>query len=141
MKVIIDDKLAVASLEDRGWDYGPNHWMKKMYNLRSYNGWRVVDCRNVLKDEPGNSLDTYLNLIFQGSDFIKMYGKVVVGCHAGISRSPAIAAGILCHSFGYPLQDAIDLVKEKNSITLIEPTHLKALEKLYGGRHGYFGLL
>lgn len=131
MKIIIEDKLAVSALEDLGWDYGPTHWMQKIYKLSSLYGWRVVDCRNTLRDEPGNSLDTYLQLISRGGDFIKMYGKVLVGCHAGISRSPAIAAGILCYYFGYPLDDALDLIHKKVKFDLIEPTHLNALKKLF----------
>lgn len=131
MKIILDDILAVTALEDLGWQYYPTNWMKKIYKLRSYDGWRVVDCRNDLKDESGNALETYLQLISKGADFIKMYGKAVVGCHAGISRSPAIAAGILMYKFGFPYYEALDLVHKKVKTDLIEQAHLNALKKLF----------
>ncbi len=48
----------------------------------------------------------------------------------GISRSNAIAAGILMKKYGYSCQDALDLVHEKVKIDLIAPTHLNALKEL-----------
>jgi protein-tyrosine phosphatase len=129
MKIIIDNVLATHGLEDLGWEYGDNIFSKR-YNLRSYCGWRVVDCRNDLKDESGNPLEVYEQLISKGCDFITMYGKVLIGCTVGISRSNAIAAGILMKKFGYSYQDALDLVHEKVKIDLIERAHLNALKKL-----------
>jgi hypothetical protein len=126
LKIIIDDKLATHAIEDIGWD----SIEKRYLLLGKIEGWTVLDCR-VLEDGPGNPLSLYSSLIESGCMMIDRYGKVLVGCTAGISRSNAIAAGILMKGFGYSYYDALDLVHKKVKIDLIEQAHLNALKKLF----------
>lgn len=125
MKEILHNILATHALEDRGWD-----GVEKRYLLiGKIGGWTVLDCR-VLEDGSGNSLSLYESLIDAGCLMIDRDGKVMVGCTAGISRSNAIAAGILMKKFGYSYHDALNLVHEKGKTDLIERAHLNALKKL-----------
>lgn len=125
MKEIIENVLATDGLADDGYDY-----IEERYNIMGKRfGWTVLDCR-CLEDGPGNPISLYESMIDGGCKMIDRDGKVLVGCVAGISRSNAIAAGILMKKFGYSYQDALSLVHEKVKIDLIERAHLNALRKL-----------
>lgn len=125
MKIILEDRLATHALEDLGWD----NIEKRYLLIGKIEGWSVLDCR-VLEDGPGNPLLLYESLIDSGCMMIDRDGKVLVGCTAGISRSNAIAAGILM-KMGYEYYDALDLVHKKVKTDLIEQAHLNALKKLF----------
>lgn len=125
MKVIIEDVLATDGIGELEWSK-KERWAK----IKRLDDWRVVDVRDELQDEPGNPLWLYERLINLGSHLINKYGKVLICCTTGISRSNAIAAGILMKKYGYSYQAALDLLHEKVKIDLIEPTHLNALKKL-----------
>jgi hypothetical protein len=126
LKIILDDRLATHALEDLGWDS-----IEKRYLLMGkIEGWTVLDCR-VLEDGPGNPLYLYSSLIDSGCMMIDRDGKVLVGCTAGISRSNAIAAGILMKKFKYGYYEALDLIHKKVKTDLIEQAHLNALKKLF----------
>jgi UDP-glucose 4-epimerase len=71
----------------------------------------VLDVRDLV-DGKGNDLDILRSKIRTGVQIIKNGKKVVVCCDMGISRSVAIAIGILC-STGMTFSQAIDLVRNK----------------------------
>jgi protein-tyrosine phosphatase len=140
MKQIIENVLATIGLGDMGWDYIDDIYVGPDFIFHLPNGpqsiaeqkeekWKVLDCRD-MEDGPGNPLVAYDLLISRGCQMIEDYGKVMVGCTAGISRSNAIAAGILMKKFGYSYYEALGLVHEKVETDLIERAHLNALKKL-----------
>lgn len=140
MNQIIDNVLATIGLADEGYDYMKECYAGPDFIFHLPNGpqsitdheeqrWKVLDCR-YLEDGPGNPIQAYELLITRGCDYIDKYDRVLVGCTAGISRSNAIAAGILMKKFGAKYQDALDLVHEKVKTDLIERAHLNALRKL-----------
>lgn len=140
MKVIIDGVLATDGIGDLGYDYindkynGPEFYppYQKIYlgfDEFEVDPWPVLDVRTLL-DESGNALEQYQELIEKGCQTIDEKGRVLVCCTAGISRSNAIAAGILMKNYRYSYQDALDKVHEKVKIDLIENAHLNALKEL-----------
>lgn len=131
MKHIFTNKLATHNLDDEGWDYLEDVYSGPDFIL----DWPVVDCR-MMEDGPGNPLAIYQYKIDEAIRKLDKYGKVLIGCHAGISRSNAIAAGVLMKKYKYEYQDALDLVHEKVKIDLIEPAHLSNLRKLQGWLSG-----
>lgn len=121
---IITEYLATHGIGD---EYYP-HSKGQVITGEIIDGWTILDCRDML-DEHGNPLSLYKAKIDQGIEFIKN-NKLVVCCGAGMSRSNAIAAGILMEN-GYSFDDALNLVHEKVKIDLIDSSHLKALQTLY----------
>jgi len=63
-------------------------------------------------------------------------GRVLVGCHYGVGRSPSIVMGYLC-SMGYGYEDALHLVSPKETKVVPLPrlaeTIRKTLVNLEGG--------
>ncbi len=125
MKVIFEDVLATNGISDMEWSK-KERWSK----IKRLDDWCIVDVREELQNESDNPLWLYERLINSGCYLIDKYGKVLICSTTGISRSNAIAAGILMKKYGYSYQDALDLVHEKVKIDLIAPTHLNALKKL-----------
>lgn len=96
-------------------------------------GWRLFDIRDLLYDEPKNQLGDYNLCITHASDLIRNGEKVIIGCSAGISRSNAIAIGVLMRVTGMSYDQAYDLVHEMVTQANIEPCHLSALRKISKG--------
>lgn len=120
----ITEYLATHGIGD---DYYP-HTENQLLTGQVIDGWTVLDCRDML-DGSGNPLSLYKSKIEQGLEFIKKGSRIVVCCGAGVSRSNAIAAGILMfleHSY----QDALDVIHEMVKIDLIDIAHLNALRRL-----------
>lgn len=92
-------------------------------------GYRVLDVRS-LKDEWGNSLEDYKRLIDKGISYLEKDKKLVVCCTAGISRSNAIAIGILMKKFNMSFNKAFDIVTTNVKYALIERAHINNLKKL-----------
>lgn len=93
--------------------------------------WIIVDCRTLL-DDWVNDEDEYKELIDFGCMFLENNFKVVCCCSAGQSRSSTIAIGILVQHFKMNFYDAMELVREKNSVYNAAPQHLSSIKHIYG---------
>lgn len=107
-------------------EYNPKEPMEGFINDK----YKIVDCRH-LKDESGNSLDDYRNLIRKTVEYLDEFNDVACCCMAGFSRSNAIAVGVIMNYIAMPYHIAYDKVKDKlGSKCLVEQAHLNALKKL-----------
>lgn len=129
---IIPNVLATWGAGDEGWSY-----MHDRYNLIQWKQleiggekWPVVDCRDMI-DGSGNPLWMYKKKIQAACDKIELYGKVIVCCLAGISRSNSIAAGVLMKKYNMEYIDAIGEVRDKVPYADMDQAHLNALKKLF----------
>ena len=90
----------------------------------------ILDVRDLFDDD-SNSLKDYKEKIDLAWDMIQKHGKVVVCCVAGISRSNAIALGVLVKYFNMDFYEAWEFVKSKVPIANIDPAHIEKLKKLF----------
>jgi len=111
--------------------------VKRSFNYDQVREWKILDARK-LADDGTNKLIDYARLIMIGYFYISHNNHVIVCCHAGISRSNAIAIGILTECGASPdmkpmdFYDAWALVRNKVPISNPEPCHISALSKLFG---------
>ena len=92
--------------------------------------WPVADVRD-LYDDDSNSLEDYEKMIDLAWELIQKHGRVVICCVAGISRSNAIALGVLVKYFGIDFYDAWELIKKSIPRANINPNHITKLKKLF----------
>lgn len=92
--------------------------------------WVVFDIRSLLYDEPRNTLEDYRMCIDKVCNMLKE-NKVCICCSAGMSRSNAVAIGVLMDFYEYDFDTAFNLVIDKCPIANIEPCHLIAIRKIY----------
>jgi protein-tyrosine phosphatase len=93
--------------------------------------WPVSDVRD-LDDDDSNSLEDYEKKIDLAWELIEKQGRVVICCVAGISRSNAIALGVLVKYFDMDFYDAWELVRQRVPRANINPSHISKLKKLFG---------
>lgn len=93
--------------------------------------WPVSDVRD-LDDDNSNSLEDYEKKIDLALELIEKQGRVVICCVAGISRSNAIALGVLVKYFDMDFYDAWELVRQRVPRANINPSHISKLKKLFG---------
>jgi protein-tyrosine phosphatase len=94
--------------------------------------FRIVDVRTLVDGD--NSLFEYGLKIVRVVSYLEMGEKVVICCRAGISRSNAIALGVLVHYFKIDFSRALELITSKIPICDILPPHISALCKLLNVR-------
>ncbi len=94
--------------------------------------FRIVDVRTLVDGE--NSLFEYELNIARVVSYLEMGEKVVICCRAGVSRSNAIALGVLVHYFKIDFSKALELITSKIAICDILPPHISALCKLLNVR-------
>jgi len=94
--------------------------------------FRIVDVRT-LNDGPNSLFDYELNII-RAISYLEIDEKVVICCRLGISRSNAIALGILVHHFKIDFNHAMELISSKVPISNILPPHILALQKLLSAK-------
>lgn len=79
-------------------------------------------------DTPSQDLSKYFDLVY---DFIDAYHKagrkVLVHCHAGISRSSTLLASYLMRKYKLRANEAVQLLKSKRGIVDPNPGFLKQL--------------
>lgn len=135
-KEIIPGVLATWGAGDSGWDED-----RKSYRLLKYRWnndvWHVVDLRNDLIDGSGNPLWLYKRKINEAISAIDKYGRVMICCLAGISRSNSIAAGVLMEKYKMDYIDAIGEVRDKVNYAMMDNAHLNALKELYPSKYGF----
>lgn len=89
-------------------------------------GLAVVDARSLI-DGAGNSVEKIQALIDQSVSFLIAGRKTVICCDHGMSRSNAIAAGVLSRFQKIPILSAIHLVQHSTGEMDIKPEPLKAV--------------
>ena len=94
------------------------------------NKWLIIDAR-ILSDYKVNDMQDYLALIDTWSLALSQNHRILVCCGAGISRSNAVALGVLVKHFKMDFYDAWELIKEKVPISNIDPLHIVALKKIF----------
>jgi hypothetical protein len=99
--------------------------------------WLVHDARE-LRDDGSNLLIDYAKHIFKIITTLD-FANCVICCDAGISRSNALALGVLIEHFGMDFYPASDLIREKVPIAKIDPSHIAALKKLFSVDSTIFG--
>ena len=95
--------------------------------------FRIIDVR-VLPNEDNNNnnnhLTEYILNILRVTSYLEIGEKVVICSCAGVSRSNAIALGVLVRYFKMDFYRAMDLVISKVPICNILHFHITALKKL-----------
>ena len=123
---IIKNKLAVEGI---GEDEHP--MIRGDFRIRD-DGWYQVDARTISDLGYENDIMDYETLIDRASISLSSGNKCVIVCGAGQSRSNAIALGILVHVFDMDFYDAWELIKKRVPTSLIDPSHISKLKKLFG---------
>jgi predicted protein tyrosine phosphatase len=67
----------------------------------------VLDIKDVDRDEFGYLEDRHIVGLFKNLDDIRYSDRVIVGCDAGISRSPGIATGLAIYLKDYEEYDKL----------------------------------
>jgi len=86
----------------------------------------IIDARSLVDGE-GNSLEKVSELIEQGVAALHSGRKTIICCDYGMSRSNALAAGILSKFQKIPLSLAVRLVQETTGETDMKPGPLKSV--------------
>jgi UDP-glucuronate decarboxylase len=93
--------------------------------------YTVLDVRELV-DKAGNSTDAVRAKIDEGLAVIKSGSALVVACDFGISRSNAIAAGILASWRAIDFDDALQLVLAETGETSIKLAMLESVRQALG---------
>ncbi|QJD85217.1 NAD-dependent epimerase/dehydratase family protein [Cohnella herbarum] len=105
-------------------------WIKPYLGTASYNhvqivlnespqDWNIIDVRDLV-DKSGNSPKKVKQYIDEAVDLIESGKKVVICCDYGMSRSNAVASGILSKQEEIPLDDAVRTVLKSTGETSIK---------------------
>ena len=127
---ILDNRIATAGISQFSYKVLNEglHQTNKYEN--AIDSWQILDVRDLFDDD-SNSLKDYKEKIDLAWDMIQKYGKVVICCVAGISRSNAIALGVLVKYFNMDFYEACEFVKSKVPIANIDPAHIEKLKQLF----------
>jgi len=100
--------------------------------IRNLTEMELVDVRDLV-DKAGNRPDAVKEKILAGVQCLRNGSKAVVCCDYGISRSNAVAAGILAVHNQIPFLDAVRMVQEKTGETEIKLAPLEAVRRAVEG--------
>jgi UDP-glucuronate decarboxylase len=110
-------------------------WITESLGTAAYNdvfhdqkNFQIVDVRDLV-DKRGNNSDVICKKIDEIIDFLNHGKKVVICCDHGISRSNAIAAGVLSLLEGIPFSDAIQRIISSTGEKKIKIQMLSAVRK------------
>ena len=81
-------------------------------------------------DDDSNPLEVYEKKIDLTWELIQKHGKAVICCVAGISRSNAIALGVLVKYFKMDFDEAWALIRKQVPDSRISQGHILQLKKL-----------
>jgi nucleoside-diphosphate-sugar epimerase len=95
--------------------------------VRSIPNCAVVDVRDLV-DKAGNSSEAVLEKIHQGMVHLDRQEKTIICCDYGISRSNAIAVGILALHLKVSLHDALKIVQDATGEPEIKLEPLQAVQ-------------
>ena len=91
----------------------------------------IIDVRDLV-DKAGNRADAVLNKITEGCESLRAGHKTVVCCDYGISRSNAVAVGILAMYESIPFETAAHRVLEATGEKEIKVDPLQAVRRALG---------
>jgi protein-tyrosine phosphatase len=91
--------------------------------------FRIIDVRTLVDGD--NSLSQYILNIVRVTSYLELGEKVVICCRVGVSRSNAIALGVLVYYFKMDFHKAMELLSSKVPICNILHPHVLALQKLF----------
>ena len=94
-------------------------------------GFVVLDVRHLV-DKAGNETGPVRDIIGRGVEALARGERVVVCCDYGISRSNAIAIGILSRASGIPFDEAVRQVSERNGAPEIKIEPLNIVRSALG---------
>ena len=94
--------------------------------VRGLGGFELVDVRDLV-DKAGNRTDAVKEKILVGVQHLRNGSKTIVCCDYGISRSNAIAAGILAVHDQLSFLDAVRMVQDRTGETEIKLDPLEAV--------------
>jgi nucleoside-diphosphate-sugar epimerase len=97
-------------------------------DARNYTGVRIVDVRELV-DKAGNRPDSVRQKIMEGVRYLESHERTIVCCDYGISRSNAIAAGILAVHDKRSLDSAIRVVQRATGEQEIKLEPLNAVRR------------
>lgn len=100
--------------------------------MRGTHDYQLIDVRDLV-DKAGNLPEAVREKIRQGTKCLEEGRTVVVCCDYGISRSNAIAAGILSSYKKIPFDAAVRLVQESTGESEIKLEPLNAVRDALGG--------
>ena len=135
MYQIIEGKLATEGIQQFSYQfYSEGNYQPNQFTSSS---WAVVDVRdlyngNSFGNNNNNILEDYERKIDLAWEMMQKYGRVVICCVAGTSRSNAIAIGVLVRYFKMPFDEAWKLVHYKVPIADIHEVHITSLKELLG---------
>lgn len=93
--------------------------------------YKIIDVRDMV-DKKGNPARLILRKIEVGIKLIKAKHKVIICCDYGLSRSNAIAVGILVKHLNYSFDEAVRITLKKTGQDLIELGLLNSIRKALG---------
>jgi protein-tyrosine phosphatase len=125
---IIENKLATEGIGQ--YNYVVLNEGHHQTGNHTSDSWIVADVRD-LYDDDSNSLEEYEKKIDLVWELMQQHDRVVICCVAGISRSNAIALGVLVKYFDMDFYEALELVREKVPRANICPGHISQLKKLF----------
>lgn len=99
--------------------------------VRKERDMNIIDVRDMV-DKAGNRADTVLQKITAGCDSLREGKKTVVCCDHGISRSNAVAAGILARHQSIPFESAVRQVLEATGERDIKIDPLQSVRRALG---------
>jgi UDP-glucuronate decarboxylase len=99
--------------------------------VRQEPGLNIIDVRDLV-DKAGNRADAVLQKINEGCDSLRAGKKTVVCCDYGISRSNAVAVGILTMHESIPFEAAVRRVLETTGEKEIKVDPLQAVRQALG---------
>lgn len=96
--------------------------------------WIKIDCRKLKEsDEPEkNPIGLYHMLIEDAAYWLKQKRAVALCCSGGVSRSNAIAVGVLVWHYKMDFREALARVQDKVPICQIDDIHYNNLKLLFG---------
>jgi len=128
INIIIDNRLSTVDLSEFTYDFICQS--AKQTNTNTPDSWKVLDVRD-LYDDDSNTLDEYRNKIQLACELLDRFDKVSIGCSHGISRSNAIALGVLMKYFHMDFEYAYELINEKVERARIKECHILKLRQLF----------
>jgi protein-tyrosine phosphatase len=90
-----------------------------------------------LLDGPGNDLSRFTLAVETLAELASKTSPVLIHCRAGWSRSPAVVAGYLVHSFGMTTVQALAEVHSKRECSMV-PEMRELVEKYARARESVF---
>ncbi|MDX5415593.1 MAG: NAD(P)-dependent oxidoreductase, partial [Alphaproteobacteria bacterium] len=103
--------------------------------LQDMPGAHIADVRDLV-DRAGNPPDEIRQLIASAAAALSRGETTIVCCDHGVSRSNAVAAGILSEAEGIPLGEAVRRVMEATGETEIRPDVIGAVRRALAGGQG-----